>query len=152
MAIGLAIILAIGAAVIAGSKTKVDSVTGAKKQKVAIDTTHWKKYTDAETNLRFSYPSDWNVESKSALGDRLITITSKKQAENKITIYASKSSYLGFDGLPQQTISLAGHSGVKVNDALLGLEKDGTYFTFDAGLSADATPVFQELVKTVSFN
>lgn len=152
MAIGFGIILAIAAAVLVSTRVKNSGLGGAKKQNVTIDTTKWKKYADKETGLSFSYPDNWNVEAKGAGTNRLITVSAKKDESLKITIYASKEGYLGFEGLPQETISLAGYAGVRVSPGLLGFSKDGTFYTLDAGLNTDATPAFQELVKTIQFS
>ena len=127
--------------------------TGAPaKQKVSIDTKNWVSYTDPTTKLVFRHPSEWEVSSKTSGSEQLISLVSNEgDATGKISIYISTGGYLGFEGLPQTSTTLAGFEAVKINDALMGLKKQNYYYTFDAGLDPKAVPTFQELIKTVRF-
>jgi hypothetical protein len=152
MAVGFVIILAIGAAALASSRIKNVFTGVPAKQKVSIDTTSWIPYTDPTTKLSFKRPSDWEVSGKTSGNEQLISLTpTDKNATGRISVYISKNGYLGFEGLPQNNVTLAGYEGVKVSDALLGLKKQSYYYTFDAGLDPKAVPIFQELIKTVRF-
>lgn len=151
--IGFAIILAIFATALASSRVRnaVLPSSGDKNQQVGIDTTKWVTYTDQETKLTFRHPKEMEISNQQAGNERLISLTSKEEPRGRISIFISPTSYLGFEGLPQTNITISGNSGVKVSDALLGIKKGSTYFTFDAGLDSATTPIFQELVKTVKF-
>lgn len=151
--IGFTIILAIFAAALGSSRVRkaVLPSSGDKNQKVGIDTTQWTTYTDQETKLTFRHPKEMEISNQQAGSERLIALTSKTEPKGRISIFISPTSYLGFEGLPQTKTTLAGNPAVKVSDALIGVKKGSSYYTFDAGLDSSNTPIFQELVKTVKF-
>lgn len=153
MVIGFAIILAIFATALGSSRVRnvVLPSREEKNEKVGIDTTNWVTYKDAATGLSFRHPEELHIGNQQAGTDRLIALSSKTDSTSRISIFISPTSYLGFEGLPQTKTTLAGSPAVKVSDALIGVKKGGTYFTFDAGLDSSNSPVFQELVKTIKF-
>lgn len=149
MAVGFAIILAIGAASLASSSVRKIITPGNGKQRITIDTSKWTTYTDSNTGMSFRHPEDWNVASKSSGSDHLLLITSKKEPASRMSIFSSPSGYLGFEGLPQEKATIAGYDWVKVDTTLFGLKKDDIFFTFDAGLNPASVPTFHALLKTV---
>lgn len=153
MLVGFAIILAIGAAALASSRVrdviKPETKDNKTPQKISIDTTKWKTYTNPAGTLSFKHPEDWQVTNKAVDKDTVITITGKHKEDGRITIFTSKNSYLGFDGLKQTKGTVAGQSGVIIGETLLGAKKGDTYYTFDGGLSSQTEPYFQEFMKTV---
>lgn len=154
MFIGFVIILAIFAAALGSSRVRnvvLPSPQQDKKEKVTIDTTKWLTYTDAATRLTFRHPEDLAISNQQAGNERLIALTSKSDQNSRINIFISPTGYLGFEGLPQTKTTLAGNPALKVSDALIGVKKGSTYFTFDAGLDSSNSPIFHELVKTIRF-
>lgn len=154
MFIGFVIILAIFSAALASSRVRnvvLPSPQEDKKEKVTIDTTKWLTYTDATTGLAFRHPEEMEISNQQAGNERLIALSSKTDQNSRINIFISPTSYLGFEGLPQTKTTLAGNSAIKVSEALIGVKKGSTYFTFDAGLDSSNSPIFQEIVKTIRF-
>ncbi len=153
MVIGFTIILAIFAAALGSSRVRnvVLPTHEDKKEKVTVDTSKWLTYKDTATGLSFRHPEDLEIGNQQAGKDRLISLSSKADSASRISIFISPTSYLGFEGLPQTKTTLAGSPAVKISDALIGVKKGSTYFTFDAGLDSSNTPIFQELVKTIKF-
>ena len=152
MAVGFGIILAMSAMILANSRVRTIIVQQFAPETITIDTTNWPSYTEPSTRLTFKYPSDWTVKTMASSSDRAIIISPEEDMSIKISIYISPSGYLGFDGLPKTLTTLNGLQAIAVTNTLLGLERNGNYFTFDAGLHASSTPTFQALLKTVHFN
>ncbi|MBP9686977.1 MAG: hypothetical protein KBD66_04230 [Candidatus Doudnabacteria bacterium] len=158
MGIGFAVLLGLMTTALASSRVRNSLVPHSVKQArqafaqpTPVDTISWKTYTDGQTKLSFQYPSSWNIALSTPAEAKLITIASPKGTEGKITIYQSSESYLGFEGLPETDMQIAGQSGVSISNGLVGFKKDGTYYTFDAGLDQQTVPIFQELIKSLKF-
>lgn len=158
MGIGFAVLLGLMTTALASSRVRNSLVPHSVKQArqafakpTPVDTAAWKSHTDEQSKLSFRYPSDWNITLGSPANARLITIASPKGAEGKITIYQSAEGYLGFEGLPESEMEIAGQKGVSISTGLVGFKKDNTYYTLDAGLDQQTIPIFQELIKSLKF-
>lgn len=158
MGIGFAILLGLMTTGLASSRVRNSLVPHSVKQArqafakpTPVDTASWKAYADDQTKLSFRYPGDWNVALSSLAQSKLITVASPQGAEGKITIYQSTEGYLGFEGLPETEIDIAGQKGVRIGTGLVGFKKDGIYYTLDAGLDQKTIPTFQELIKSLKF-
>ena len=151
MAVGFGIMLAISAMILANNRVRTIIVQQFAQETITIDTTNWPSYTEPSTHLTFKYPSDWTVKTMASSSDRAIIISPEKDTSIKISIYISPSGYLGFDGLPTTPTTLNGLPAIAVANTLLGLERIGNYFTFDAGLHASSAPTFHAILKTVQF-
>lgn len=158
MGIGFAILLGLMTTGLASSRVRNSLVPHSVKQArqafakpTPVDTASWKTYTSDQTKLSFRYPSNWNIALSSPANSQLTTIASPQGAEGKITIYQSVEGYLGFEGLPESEIDIAGQKGVSISTGLVGFKKDSTYYTLDAGLDQQTIPFFQELIKSLKF-
>lgn len=152
MLVGFLVMLGIMTMVMANNQARVAVVRQFAPETITTDTTNWPDYTDATSGLSFKYPSDWNIQTMESGLDKAIVLSAKKDTHIKISIYISKSGYLGFDGLPEVAATLNGLPATAVTSALLGLEKNGSYYTFDAGLTAASIQTFNTLLSTVHFN
>lgn len=158
MGIGFAVLLAIMVTALSSTRVRerlipssVKHATRAQAMPTPVDTSSWISYTDEQTKLTFRHPTNWTVVSGKAGDGTLLTITSPKEAEGKISIYQSVEGFLGFEGLPEDKTKIANLDAVAIGSSLAGVKKDNTYFTFDAGLNQAAVPTFQEVLKSISF-
>jgi hypothetical protein len=165
MGVGIAIIIAIFAAVLASNKPAQKQMSSSsatptdamqpevtpEPEQLPIDTADWETYSDATTGITFRHPADWAANGEVKDKDYAITITSPQEQQGNITIYVSSDSYLGFDGLPQTKTTIAGLPAIAITEGLAGLKKDSKYYTLDAGLNTRSIPTFQALLKTVQF-
>lgn len=112
-------------------------------------TADWVTYTDTLYPLSFKHPKNWTVTRHAGSTDYFITLKPQNGDKEKITIFISSQGYLGFEGLKEEAITINGKVAVKIDNSLAGLQHNGDYYTFDAGLNSAAEPTFQELLKTV---
>jgi hypothetical protein len=109
----------------------------------------WEIFQSQFANLSFRYPKEWLVTEKKLGKDYVLYLQPSQKNNEKITIYISPSSFLGFDGLPTKTKDLNGYKVTSVDNSLFGIKKATNYYTFDAGLSQDSLPVFTELANSI---
>jgi hypothetical protein len=109
----------------------------------------WEIFQSQYTGLSFRHPKEWTVTEKKLGKDYVLYLQPDQKNNEKITIYISPSSFLGFDGLPTKTKDLNGYKVTSVDSSLFGIKSSTNYYTFDAGTSQDSLPVFTELANSV---
>ncbi len=154
LAVGLFVFLALSVTLIATNRlltqsTTKQSTSGKKLADRAPDT--WTTFTDANTGLSFKYPEGWHINARPVGNDSFISLSPDKSNPKEISVYVSRENYFGFDGLKQTPTVINGYNAVQVGNGLYGFHINNTYYTFDAGLKPDATPVFDSLLNTIQF-
>lgn len=116
-----------------------------------VDTTDWKTYSNPQYQLSFLYKPDWKVlPAVNKSGFTILQIDPGTRFYN-IKIYISPKEFYVMDGVPTKTETIGGQTALNANNALYGILANGTYYTFDVGLSMSLVPDFDALVHSVKF-
>lgn len=113
------------------------------------NTNDWVTYLDPRYPISFKHPKNWIAEGQTAGADYFITVRPKGGSKEKMTVFISSQGYLGFEGLHEEPATIDGRDAIKIDNSLAGLEHNGDFYTFDAGLNSATEPTFQALLKTV---
>lgn len=116
-----------------------------------LDTKGWNTYTDKTYPISFRYPKGWTVTQSTkvdANGFSDITIKPSDQSPN-FHISISTKSFLGLEGLQQESYRLGELRGTSVNGTLIGLKSGDYYYTFDGSMNAKKIAEFKTLMSTV---
>ncbi len=116
-----------------------------------VDTTGWKTYTSRNYAFEFKYPAAWKVTPTPTTEEfDLLTIIPGDKT-TPIHIFLSKKGYIGLEDVKTEPIDVSGQTGVNVQQALVGVEYNKVFYTFDLGNAVKDKPQFKALVGSVVF-
>ena len=116
-----------------------------------VSTADWKTYSDKTDGISFLYNPSWKVlPPQTKDGFKILQVDPGIKYYN-IKIYISPKQFYIMDGLPSKTETIGGQTALNVGNALYGIEANGTYYTFDVGMSMSLVPSFDALVHSVQF-
>ncbi len=117
-----------------------------------VETLKWKTYTDSSYNFSFTYPPQWQIKKPSIQNGYYVINVDPGAKYFNVKVYISPNGYFAMDNLPYTNTIIAGEAAMDVEGVLYGLKHNGSYYTFDQGISQTIKPEFEALVKSLKFN
>lgn len=133
--------------------TNLSKNTNSEADFTPLNTEDWKKFEDSRVKLSFKYPENWKIKmfQENRNNGMYVIALNPPSNPSTIRIFVSPENFYAMDGLPTKNTTISGKTALTVEDKLIGIKNESTYYTFDLGNNLKLQSEFKTLVRQAAF-